>query len=45
MDLLKYSEREILYMTPRKFGLMMDTYREFHGIKDNNVGGSIDDLP
>ena len=45
MDLLKYTEKEVLYMTPRKFSIMMDTYRDFHNIKSNNGGGTIDDLP
>ena len=44
MDKLKYTEREVLYMTPRKFGIMLDAYLDYHG-KGKPTGGSIDDLP
>ena len=44
MDLLKYSEKEILYMTPRKFSIMMETYRDFHGIHETG-SSDIDNLP
>lgn len=44
MHHLKYSEREVLFMTPRKFWIMLKAYDEYFsaGKKKN---GSIDDLP
>ena len=34
MDWLHYSEREILFMTPRKFYLMIEAYRRVNKIRD-----------
>jgi len=44
MDKLHYTEREILYMTPRKFEVMLSTYIDYHGGR-STTGGTIDDLP
>lgn len=44
MYFLKYNEREVLFMTPRKLSIMLKAYQDFHsGGKRKN--GSIDDLP
>ena len=45
MTKLNYSEKEVLYMTPRKFFLMFDAYLEDNGLKKADKVPSIDDLP
>lgn len=34
MSLLHYPEREVLYMTPKKFYLMLDAYKAANRIRD-----------
>ena len=41
---LRYTEAEILDMTPRKFHKIYDEYLEMNGAKTENTGG-IDSLP
>jgi len=46
MHLLKYNEREVLYMTPRKLWIMLKAYQDFHSPdRKEKSHGSIDDLP
>ena len=45
MNLLNYREREVLFMTPRKFWIVMNAYHDFHSGKKEEKISSIDDLP
>lgn len=46
IDKLGYREREVLYMTPRKFGVMLNEYIDYHGHGgQRTVRNSIDALP